>query len=228
MIRRLALQAARDATPKECCNCEMQSVRATGWSPFSAHTKERMVILVEAVCISTREFRVHKMPQTEVNVGPFGLTGDRHAGKFRWSSSARRPIPNRRQWSAVSSDEVAEFCARLGVAPFPFGALGENLRLSGVCLGELAKGTVLEFPSGARLLIAAQNDPCQSAAEELGLAYGSHVERHFVKEAYGQRGVVGSVLTPGLIRPRDEATLVLPPQQSALLLVGSASISPLP
>jgi MOSC domain-containing protein YiiM len=171
------------------------------------------MIQVEAVCISS-EFRVHKLPQTEAYAGEFGFAGDRHARKIRWSASARRPIPNRRPWSAVSSDEVEEFCARLGVAPFPYGALGENLRLSGVRLSEVPKGAILEFPSGARLQVSSQNDPCQTAAEELGLAFGPYVERYFVKEAFGKRGVVGIVLEQGLIRPGDAVDLVLPLQKT--------------
>lgn len=180
-------------------------------------------VVVEAVCISTPEARVRKEPQPEVYVGPFGLTGDRHAGQFRWSVTRNQPIPNRRQWSAVSSEEVAEFCQRLGVQPFPPGALGENLRLRGLRLGDVLPGTIFEFPSGARLLVVAQNDPCQNAADELSLTYGPYVQRYFVKEAYGKRGVVGSVLVPGTIRPGDRVTVIQPEAVPAPLDRSAAS-----
>jgi MOSC domain-containing protein YiiM len=143
-------------------------------------------------------------------VGPLGLEGDRHAGEIYTYRKTGQQFPNRRQWSAVSSEEVEAFCRELGVMTFPNGALGENLRLSGIMLGEVKPGTVLEFPSGCRLAFHGQNDPCENAAEELGMAYGPNVQRNFVKTTFGRRGVIGTVLAPGEVRVGDEVTLVLP------------------
>jgi len=169
-----------------------------------------MPVIVEAVCVSTPDARVAKKPQDRVQFGAFGLEGDRHAGAQRISARTGQPIPNRRQWSAVSSGEVEAFCRELGVVPFAYGDLGENLRLSGIDLGAVEPGTILEFSSGCRLQVSGQNDPCENAAAELAVTYGPNVGRHFVRASFGHRGVVGSVLTPGLIRPGDEVTVVLP------------------
>jgi len=163
------------------------------------------VVRVEAVCTSGQTRRVAKTPRPEALIEQFGLADDRHAGEW-----ARPALPNRRQWSAVSTDDVAAFCAELGVPPFAPGAMGENLRLAGVALGELRAGTLLEFPSGARLRVLAQNDPCQGAAGELAETYGESVRRYFVKAAFGRRGVLGVVEATGIVRPGDEVR-VLPP-----------------
>ena len=169
-----------------------------------------MPVRVEAVCVSTPEARVAKQPRDEVTVGAHGLEGDRHAGEQRISPRTGQPIPNRRQWSAVSTGEVEAFCRELGVLAFEEGELGENLRLSGIDLGDVRPGTILEFPSGCRLQVSAQNDPCENAAAELAVTYGATVGRYFVRASFGRRGVVGAVLTPGIICPGDEVAVVLP------------------
>jgi MOSC domain-containing protein YiiM len=169
-----------------------------------------MSVVVEAVCISTPDRRVAKQPRDEAFCGPHGFEGDRHAGITRTSPRTGQTIPNRRQWSAVATDEVEAFCRELGVVPFAFGDMGENIRLRGIDLGSLTAGAVLEFPSGCRLEVSGQNDPCENAAEELSMTYGSAVRSYFVRASFGHRGVVGSVITPGVIRPGDEVVIHAP------------------
>jgi MOSC domain-containing protein YiiM len=169
-----------------------------------------MPVRVEAVCVSVPETRVAKKPLAEVYVGPLGLEGDRHAGELYTYQKTGQQFPNKRQWSAVSTEEVEAFCRELGVAPFGLGELGENIRISGMSLGDIQPGTIFEFPSGCRLQVHKQNDPCENAAAELGGKYGEAIERGFVKASFGHRGVVGVVLIPGLIRTGDEITVIVP------------------
>jgi MOSC domain-containing protein YiiM len=165
---------------------------------------------VDAVCISVPGVRVYKAPQDEAFLGPHGFVGDRHEAEFRHGRDGGQR-PNHRQWSAVSSEEVAELCADIGVDPaFVPGAMGENLRLSGVHLAEVPEGSVLEFASGARLLVSGKNDPCVNAALELSQTYGSVVGQYFVKQAFGRRGILGTVLETGVIRPGDKLTILVP------------------
>jgi MOSC domain-containing protein YiiM len=164
--------------------------------------------IVEAVCLSTPDARVAKKPQDKASIGEHGFEGDRHASEF--VQMYGRPVANTRQWSAVSAEEVAALCADIGVAPFPAGALGENLRLSGVVLANVPAGSVLELPSGARLAVGGQNDPCVNAARELAQKYGAVVGEYFVRKAFGRRGVVGVVLVPGVVRPGDKVTISVP------------------
>jgi MOSC domain-containing protein YiiM len=166
---------------------------------------------VEAVCLSVPDVRVAKAPQDEAFLGPHGFVGDRHEAEFRRTRDGTGQRPNHRQWSAVSTEEVTELCADLGVdPPFALGALGENLRLAGVKLDTVPEGSVLEMPSGAKLLVSGRNDPCTNAAKELSETYGAHLEQQFVKQAFGRRGILGTVLETGVIRPGDEVTIRLP------------------
>jgi MOSC domain-containing protein YiiM len=169
-----------------------------------------MPIRVDAVCISTPETRVAKVPQDAVTVGPLGIEGDRHAGPLYTLVRTGQQFPNKRQWSAVSTEEVEDFCREMGVTPFRLGELGENIRISGMSLADVKPGTVLEFPSGCRLVVSKQNDPCENAAAELGAKYGAGVERDFVRVSFGHRGVVGTVLETGTIRVGDEITVTVP------------------
>jgi MOSC domain-containing protein YiiM len=166
---------------------------------------------VDAVCISVPGVRVAKAPQDEAFLGPHGFVGDRHEAEFRRTSDGAGQRVNHRQWSAVSTEEVTELCAEMGVDPaFAFGAMGENLRLSGVKLADVPEGSVIELPSGAKLLVSGRNDPCINAAKELSATYGSQVGQYFVKQAFGRRGILGTVLETGVVRPGDKVTILLP------------------
>jgi hypothetical protein len=167
--------------------------------------------VVEAVCLSVPGVRVAKQPRDEAFVGPHGFVGDRHEGEFRKDFSRGSLQPNHRQWSAVSSEEVAELCADMGVdPPFAPGAMGENLRLAGLHLADVPPDSVLEFPSGARLRVSMRNDPCVNAAAELSKTYGSVLGQYFVKQAFGRRGILGTVLHTGTIRPGDSVRILIP------------------
>jgi MOSC domain-containing protein YiiM len=175
-------------------------------SPQPPASRERELrAVVDAVCLSVPGVRVAKQPRPEAFIGPHGLEGDRHAREAN-----RFGQPNLRQWTAVSTEEVAELCAGMGIDPtFAGGSLGENLRLSGIRLAEVPPQTVLQFPSGARLLVLGQNDPCVNAARELSETYGP-AGQDFVKQAFGRRGIVGTVLETGAVRPGDEVVVLLP------------------
>ena len=61
-----------------------------------------------------------------------------------------------------------------------------------------------------RLLVSGRNDPCVSAAAELSRTYGPAVGRHFVKQAFGRRGILGTVLATGVVRTGDEVMVRTP------------------
>jgi MOSC domain-containing protein YiiM len=163
---------------------------------------------------------VAKAPQDEAFLGPYGFAGDRHEAEFRRKPYGHGYVPNKRQWSAVSQEEVAAICADLGVRSFEIGALGENLRLSGLKLSDLTPGTILRFPSGARARVSGQNEPCVTAALELMKTYGGSAGQGFVKASLGRRGVVGTVIEPGLIRPGDELRIFIP--EAGEVMAGTA------
>jgi MOSC domain-containing protein YiiM len=169
--------------------------------------------------VSAPRVRVFKQQRPEAMLGPHGFVGDRHGVEF--GAYGR---PNQRQWSAVSTEEVAELCADIGIEmPFEPGAMGENLRLAGLRLSEVPAGSVLEFPSGARLRVAGRNDPCVNAALELSRTYGPAVGRYFVKQAFGRRGILGTVLATGVVRVGDEVRVVLPAEAATTELTDGAN-----
>ena len=172
---------------------------------------KELIAVVEAVCLSVPGVRVAKAPYDEAFIGPYGFVGDRHEAEYRRTPRSSELRPNHRQWSAVSTIEVEELCADMGVdPPFALGAMGENLRLGGIRLTDVPKDTVLEFASGARLLVSQRNDPCVNAARELSQAYGPVVGQYFVKQSFGRRGILGTVLETGVIRPGDAVRLLVP------------------
>lgn len=190
----------------------------TGWpstdaikpAPYKGEGWERVRrAVVEAVCLSQPNVRVAKRPVGEAFIGPHGFVGDRHEAELRRKPYGRGTLPNHRQWHGVCTEEVEAICAALALPPLPYGALGENLRLSGVLLGELPSGTELTLPSGARLRLHQQTDPCINAAKELAATYGE-AANGFVKAALGRRGIVGQVLEPGIVRPGDIVEVHLP------------------
>lgn len=148
-----------------------------------------------------------------------GVVGDRHrshsrkawAGDKQDEGTVRR---NERQWSAVSVEELAEISAAMDlVEPLAAGRLGANLCIEGIDqLSRLPKGTTLEFPSGAVLVVEEYNPPCHDMgtllAEECATTSGDKLSSTaFSKAAKLTRGVVGAVDVPGTINAGDVVTV---------------------
>lgn len=160
-----------------------------------------------------------KTEQASVQVELDGIVGDRHRSFERtaWSGdkqpegTLRR---NERQWSAVSSEELAQVAAAMDLGePLTAASLGANLCLSGIPqLSHLPKGTVLKFPSGAELIVEEYNPPCHGIGKALA---DRHTTRSgqplsstaFSKAAKLRRGIVGVVEVPGKISKGDEVTV---------------------
>ena len=148
-----------------------------------------------------------------------GVVGDRHQSHDRstWpgdkqpEGTIRR---NERQWSAVSSEELAEIQAAMDLSePLTATQLGANLCLTGVQeLSRLPKGTTLKFPSGAELMVEEYNPPCREMGEKLAALYASNSgeplsSTAFSKAAKLKRGIVGVVEVAGAISAGDEVTI---------------------
>ncbi|MEP6987595.1 MAG: molybdenum cofactor sulfurase, partial [Chloroflexota bacterium] len=96
-----------------------------------------------------------------------GITGDKHAG-FTKKADARNPeykrgtmMRNDRQWSAVVPDELAEAARLMGIDCIDPAWVGANLAFTDIPnFTLLPKGTKLVFPSGAVLVVEAENMPC--------------------------------------------------------------------
>jgi len=144
-----------------------------------------------------------------------GVVGDRHRSHSRtaWAGDKQKEGTlrrNERQWSAVSVEELAEISAAMNlVEPLTAGRLGANLCIEGVNeLSRLPKGTTLEFPSGAVLVVEEYNPPCHDMgkllAEECATKTGDELPTTaFSTAAKLTRGIVGVVDVPGAINAGD-------------------------
>ena len=150
-----------------------------------------------------------------------GIVGDRHqsherscwAGDKQPEGTIRR---NERQWSAVSTEELAEIQAAMDLSEsLTAASLGANLCITGVAqLSRLPKGTVLKFPSGAELIVEEFNPPCHGMGKKLASVYTTNSGEPLSSTAFSKaakliRGIVGSVEVAGTISAGDEVTVEL-------------------
>lgn len=150
-----------------------------------------------------------------------GIVGDRHqsyerscwAGDKQPEGTIRR---NERQWSAVSTEELAEIQAAMDLSEsLTAASLGANLCITGVAqLSRLPKGTVLKFPSGAELIVEEYNPPCHGMGKKLASVYTTNSGEPLSSTAFSKaakliRGIVGSVEVAGTISAGDEVTVEL-------------------
>ena len=150
-----------------------------------------------------------------------GIVGDRHqsyerscwAGDKQPEGTIRR---NERQWSAVSTEELAEIQAAMDLSEsLTAASLGANLCITGIAeLSRLPKGTVLKFPSGAELIVEEYNPPCLGMGKKLASMYTTKSGEPLSSTAFSKaakliRGIVGSVEVAGTISAGDEVTVEL-------------------
>ena len=148
-----------------------------------------------------------------------GFAGDKHRGFERVAASYDRDPTgtvrrNERQWSGVSSEELAVIRERLDLAePLAAGTLGANICVEGIPeFSQLRKGSRLVFPSGAVLLVEEGNPPCLEMGEQVAAKHATRsgeplAGRSFPRYAMGLRGVVGVVDVPGSIEVGDRVVV---------------------
>lgn len=166
---------------------------------------------------SRRELGKDERPNIDVELD--GIVGDRHrslqrgtwAGDKQPEGTVRR---NERMWSAVSIEELAWISDALDLAePLTAGFLGANLCIKGVPgFSRLPKGTLLQFPSGAELVVEEFNHPCHDMGKAIAEAYATRSGEPLKSTAFSQaarltRGLVGVVEVAGPINAGDEVTV---------------------
>lgn len=145
-----------------------------------------------------------------------GISGDKHAG-FTKAADARTPeyergslMRNDRQWSAVAVEELAETAGALGVDRIDGGWVGANLVLTGITdFTRLPKGSKLIFPSGAVLVVEAENMPCKGPGKVIASKYPDRnmTPTHYPKAAMHKRGLVGVIERAGVVHLGDGVTI---------------------
>jgi len=165
------------------------------------------------VALQAGSFLTRALQRVEVTFE--GMAGDVHAGLLR-SADSRTPfyprgtrIRNARQVSLVSTEDLAETAAELGVAELLPEWLGANVLAAGIPhFSLLPSGTRLFFQSGAVLIVYEENNPCKGPGRILQEKYPERPElaAAFVNAARHRRGVVGWVELPGAICTGDRVT----------------------
>jgi MOSC domain-containing protein YiiM len=150
-----------------------------------------------------------------------GIVGDRHRSYVRDTYKVdKQPYGtvrrNERQWSAVSVEELTAISDAMDLRePITAASVGANLCVEGIPeLSRLPKGTLLQFSSGAELIVEEFNPPCSDMSKiQASLHQTKSGEKisdtAFSKAAKLSRGVVGVVEAAGAINAGEEVTVVL-------------------
>jgi MOSC domain-containing protein YiiM len=161
---------------------------------------------VVAVCYSPELINgVGKRAHEAARITKWGIPGDRHYGETRMSHSRKERVPNDRPITVAGVEAVRDVCELLRIPEIPAGGLGENLLVEGLGdLSDLEPGDQLHI-TGTHggpeviLLVRKQNEPCANL---------QIYHRLMVREMYGKRGVVCTVLKEGEVQVGDTVTLV--------------------
>ena len=149
-----------------------------------------------------------------------GMEGDCHAGMTRKSDSRmlkqykrNTEVRNSRQVSILSLEELAEVAERMGIPAVKPEWVGANMVIRGIPdLTLLPPSTRLQFPSGAMIVVDAENHPCRYPADIIA-KHHPEARKGFVSAAMHKRGVVGWVEAEGVVRKGDAITIWIPPQR---------------
>ena len=149
-------------------------------------------------CCARQGRGMPKYTRDVIDVGTHGVEGDYHAGPVgKHGSNAGKP--NVRPVSIVSKELYDLLAAAHNVAIEP-GAFGENLLIEGLGdLSDLADGDVLRVGDRVAIRVTGQNQPCANL---------DYIDKSVLKACVGRRGVVGTVISTGKVRPGDGVSIV--------------------
>jgi MOSC domain-containing protein YiiM len=167
--------------------------------------------IVSSVMVMEPGMSPSSTPKYSVQVIPEGIEGDLHAGLTMLDG--QQEIPNTRQISLVSEEELAEVALAMDVPMVNPEWVGANLMVSGIPnLSHLPHGSQFIFPDGVVLFIAEENTPCTSAGRAVQEQYPNKLDLSsaFPKAALGKRGLLAWVEQPGEISVGDTVNIQLP------------------
>lgn len=155
---------------------------------------------------------VHKLRRAEITlIAGHGVEADYHAGPFvrHRSRAAKTPqLPNRRQVHLMHS-ELFEEVAALGIE-VKAGDMGENITTRGLAILDLPPGTRLHIGDNAVIEVTGLRNPCN----QLDKVDPRLLPEVASKAADGtiarKAGVMGIVVTGGVIRPGDAIRVEVP------------------
>lgn len=171
-----------------------------------------MTARVTAVSLSPSH-NFSKRTQFEIRlIAGLGVEGDAHAGekvKHRSRVRANPDQPNLRQVHLIQTELFDELAGK-GFAIGP-GEIGENIATAGIDLLALPQGTRLTIGERAVVEITGLRNPCQQLNSYRDGLTEAVLDRDAAGELVRKAGVMGIVLTSGIVRPQDTITVALPP-----------------
>lgn len=171
-----------------------------------------MTATVQSVSASPQHsFSKTRQPQLRLLAG-FGVQGDSHAGvRVQHLSRVRQnpDQPNLRQVHLIHAELLDELAVK-GFTVRP-GDLGENVLTRGLEMLALPRGTRLHLGAEAVLEVTGLRNPCAQIEHfQPGLlkaVLDEDEDGNVVRKA----GIMGVVLTGGVVAPGDEIRVELPP-----------------
>lgn len=149
-----------------------------------------------------------------------GFAEDFHAGLTRASCvrvKSQHPegteIRNVRQFSILSSEEMAGIAEDIGLERLDPVLLGASIVLEGIDdFSHVPPNSRLQAANGTTIVIDMINAPCNFPAREIEKASPGH-GKDFKAAAKGRRGVCGWVEREGMLKLGDELRLHIPGQR---------------
>ena len=175
--------------------------------------------IVEAVALSS-DHSFHKTTQQHIMLRTgLGVDGDAHSGRTvqHLSRIARDPTqPNLRQVHLIHV-ELFEELAQKGFMVKP-AELGENITTRGIALLDLPRGTRLHIGPSAIVELTGLRNPCAQIDRFQPGLMSAVLDRDEAGNLVRKSGVMGIVLSDGIVRANDTITVTLPSGQHEPLL----------
>jgi MOSC domain-containing protein YiiM len=175
--------------------------------------------IVEAVSLNS-EHGFHKTTQPSILLRTgLGVEGDAHAGETvqHLSRIARDPTqPNLRQVHLIHA-ELFDELALSGFVVRP-GELGENITARGIALLDLPRGTQMRIGASAIVELTGLRNPCAQIDRFQPGLMAAVLDRDEAGNLVRKSGVMGIVISDGVVRANDSITVTLPVEPHEPLL----------
>lgn len=146
-------------------------------------------------------------------IAGLGVEGDVHAGetvKHRYRMRQDPTKPNLRQVHLIHAELHDEL--RDGGFDVSAGQMGENITTRGVDLLNLPTGTKLRLGSDAVVEITGLRNPCYQLDDFQNGLMSAVLDQDEEGNLIRKAGVMGIVLSGGIVRPGDFVEVELPPE----------------
>lgn len=169
--------------------------------------------------VADRDERLGSEPLQEITASFDGFHPEAHSGLTRPSDNRvtsqyplGTPIRNTRQFSILSTEELAQIAQSMAIDEFDPRWLGASMVIQGIPdFSHVPPSSRLQFRSGATLTVDMENRPCVLPGPEINLDHPGK-GKLFKPAATGLRGVTAWVEREGIIQLGDPVRLHIPDQ----------------